>query len=282
MRVSFPSHAVVLAFTLTVPLAGCVSNASHNAQDVARERQAARNPETMMKVGDSARARGDWTTSAAFYGRAVALRPGQPDYVGPYAEALMHQGRTNEAIEAIHGAEANATSAERVRLALLLAQLLNTAQRSQEAIGVLLPVIQQNPNSAPLRVALGISYEISGDAQGARQSYRDALRIDPANIAAANDLALSEALGGGQPQQARTELLALRTQAVERGASAASLSTIDGNLAIVYALEGKLSDARQSARSAALSSEQIQQNMRFYTLLHAAQGVDAASSATGD
>ncbi|WP_264787868.1 hypothetical protein, partial [Gluconobacter roseus] len=88
--------------------------------------------------------------------------------------------------------------------------------------------------------------------------------------------------GGGQPQQARTELLALRTQAVERGASAASLSTIDGNLAIVYALEGKLSDARQSARSAALSSEQIQQNMRFYTLLHAAQGVDAASSATGD
>lgn len=156
-----------------------------------------------MKVGDSARARGDWTTSAAFYGRAVALRPGQPDYVGPYAEALMHQGRTNEAIEAIHGAEANATSAERVRLALLLAQLLNTAQRSQEAIGVLLPVIQQNPNSAPLRVALGISYEISGDAQGARQSYRDALRIDPANIAAANDLALSEALGGGGSRSRR-------------------------------------------------------------------------------
>lgn len=281
MRVSFPSRALFFAFTLAVPLAGCVSNASHNAQDVAREQQAAGNPDSMMKVGDSARAHGEWSTAAAFYGRAVALRPGQPNYVGPYAEALMHQGRTNEAIEAIHGAEANATSAERVRLALLLAQLLNTAQRSQEAIGVLLPVIQQNPNSAPLRVALGISYEISGDAQGARQSYCDALRIDPANIAAANDLALSEALGG-QPQQARTELLALRTQAVERGASAASLSTIDGNLAIVYALEGKLSDARQSARSAALSSEQIQQNMRFYTLLHAAQGVDAASSAAGN
>ncbi|MBS1004351.1 MULTISPECIES: tetratricopeptide repeat protein [Acetobacter] len=270
------SRVVIAIFAATL-LAGCVTNNSHNLSDAARQQKAAHNPDAMMRIGTSAETRGDWAAAAVFYGHAMQLRPDNADYVIAYANALMHNGHAEEAINAIHKAENYSSDHNKIQLTLFLARLLNTARRSQEAIAALHPLIEQHPDSAPLRVALGVAYELSGDSPGAQQAYLTALKIDPHNIAARNNLALSEALDG-QNETARKALLALRTEAVETGAPASSLATIDGNLAIVYALEGNLTDARQAAQGAALNSEETRQNMRFYSFLHASQGTESASS----
>ncbi|WP_035979379.1 tetratricopeptide repeat protein [Kozakia baliensis] len=277
-RLQLSRMSIFLLTILPLAVSGCVNTVPRQAADAARQQRVAQDPAAMMRIGDSARAHGDWSTAATFYGHAFNLRPKNPDYVASYAEALVQTGRTDDAIDAIHRTQSEASTGDRLRLTLLLARVLTTAQRPQDAIAILRPMIATHPNVAALYIALGIAYDSSEDFSGAQESYRRALQLDPNSLAARNNLALSQALAG-QPAIARAGLIQLRTEAVEHGAPATDLATIDGNLAIVYAMEGNLNAARHAGRAATQTEQQFQQNMRFYSLLGAPAPAGAASGA---
>jgi Flp pilus assembly protein TadD len=265
-RTRLLSLATCALAAMPLLLTGCVSNVLSNRAAIARERQAAQDPRAMVHIGDAARDQGDLKTAVSFYGRAAALRPQDPAYVTPYAETLAATGELGQAMAVIRQARTGADAQSDLRFIVLQARLLTSSQRPLDAIAILTPAIARHPDSATLQIGLGIALDNTRDFTHAQAAYQRALALDPSSLAAENNLELSIALGGN-PQEALTGLDRLRNKAVGRGASDATLATIDGNLAIVYALLGDLPNARRVGMGAVANTRELRDNDRFYSLL---------------
>jgi|GEM_PF-1609886 len=274
-----PGRRFALCAVLAAPLLiGCVSDTPSNTAAITREQQAADDPRAMVRIGDAARDQGDLKTATAFYGRAAALRPQDPAYVTPYAETLAASGELGRAMTVIRKARNGADAETDIRFLLLQGRLLTSSQRPMDAIALLNPAITQHPNNAALQIGLGIALDTAQDFTGAQTAYRRALQISPTNIPAQNNLALSTALSGN-PTQALAVLTRLRGTAIEQAAPDQTLATIDGNLAIVYALLGDIPNARRVGIGAVENTTQLQANNRFYSLL--APGDNGAPERSG-
>lgn len=250
---------------------GCVSTSDVQSQNASRERRAAQDPEALARIGDAAARQNDMKTAAAFYGKAVALKPDDLRFALSYAEALASSGRADEAISAVRGALPHMAENGKMRLTVVLARLLTASRHNQDAIALLRPAIASRPDDAALQIAMGVALDTAQDHAGAQTAYRRALAIDPSSLSAQNDLALSQALAGHKAE-ALSDLRRLRTLAVEQGASDAQIATIDGNIAIVYALEGDVQNARRSGTGAAVTDSDRRENALFYSLLAAGGG----------
>ncbi|MBE7213289.1 MAG: tetratricopeptide repeat protein, partial [Gluconacetobacter diazotrophicus] len=208
-------------------LAGCVSPPSR--VDTAAEERIARDPRAMMHIADTASASGDQNTAAAFYRRAVVLRPDDPAPALGLARSLAAQNRTGEAVAVLQDALPRMDGADANRLRAALGQLLIAAHRPSEAVAVLRVALARTPDVPALLIGLGVALDANRDFPAAQDAYRRALAIEPNSIAARNDLALSTALNG-DPAGALAALQALRDRIVEQGGQAGDLATVDGNL----------------------------------------------------
>lgn len=262
-----PRPPALLALVAFPWLVGCVATPDPNTANIIREKQAAKEPSSMLRIGDAARSQGDLKTAVAFYGRACALQPHDFRYITPYAETLAQMGELGRAMTAIRNARLPGDGRQATRMATLLqARLLTTAQLSQDAIVLLNPEIARHPNDAGLRVARGVAFDTARDFPAAQNEYIQALSLEPGNLAARNNLALSHALSGA-PREGLKSLVKLRSEAVEQGLPESTIAMIDGNLAIVYALLGEQSKARQAGAGAVQTDDQARANARFYSLL---------------
>lgn len=148
------------------------------------------------------------------YGRAAELAPNDPAYVIARGEMLVALGRTSEAMDLIRarradfagnpamctftgnvhsmlGAYTEAVDAYReaalitpgdLQAQIRLGTALSRAGNYQEAISVLTPVVA-NRKDAPwsARLALGLAHLEHADATSARDIFREAAQLEPAN-----------------------------------------------------------------------------------------------------
>lgn len=245
-------------------LAGCVSSPPRVNQ--AAEIRAANNPASLMRIGDAAASSGDQATASSFYRRATELQPGDADAAVRYARILAVQGKNEEAIEALRTSLPHADAAGGGRLSAMLGKLLIMTHRPSEAVSAFRDGLARTPDVASLLIGLGVALDASQNFPAAQDAYRRAIALEPASVAARNDLALSTALQGNTGA-ALAALTSLRDQVARAGGKTTDLVMIDGNLALVYALRGNMAQAGEAGAKATSSAGDLAGNMRFYSAL---------------
>lgn len=257
-----PWHLFVL-----LPLAslcGCVSPGAR--VDTDRQATVARDPAALTRIGDAAAASGDEATASTFYGRAAALAPDDTAASLGASASLVRQGQTDRAIDLLRQSIARRTARGDDTLSAALGRLLVMDRRPAEAVAVFRQALARTPDRVPLLVGLGVALEATRDVPGAQQSYGRALVLDPGNVAARNDLCLSQALAGRATEAEKT-LRTLRARLLQQGGSDTVLATIDGNLALVSAMQGRMDEAARYGAGAAPDPGDLAANMRFYRAL---------------
>ena len=234
----------------------------------------------MLRIADAAAASGDEATAASFYGRAAALQPGNVDIALGYARALASQGRIADAVAALQAAMPQTSGNGTRRLSIALGRLLILSNRPTEAVAAFQQALADAPNTPALLIGLGVALDASRDHAAAQAAYRHALAIEPTSIAARNDLALSTALQGNTGA-ALVSLRRVRNRVAEAGGQASDLATIDGNLALVYAMRGNLRRAGEVGVGAAPDARDLAGNMQFYSELAAYPPLNGAADSSG-
>lgn len=271
-------HAWLAALLAPALLGGCVSPPPRVNQ--AAETRAANDPVAMLRIADAAAASGDEATAASFYGRAAALQPGNVDIALGYARALASQGRIADAVAALQAAMPQTSGNGTRRLSIALGRLLILSNRPTEAVAAFQQALADAPNTPALLIGLGVALDASRDHAAAQAAYRHALAIEPTSIAARNDLALSTALQGNTGA-ALVSLRRVRNRVAEAGGQASDLATIDGNLALVYAMRGNLRRAGEVGVGAAPDARDLAGNMQFYSELAAYPPLNGAADSSG-
>ena len=115
------------------------------------------------------------------------------------AGLLRSQQKTDEALSVL---QAGIDSlAKPVRLKMQLARLSEEQGNSAQAEQIYQQVINQEDNYAPAYVALGVLREQSGDKAAALDDYRKAVKYDPKNVPALNNLAYLLADNFGESEE---------------------------------------------------------------------------------
>ncbi len=125
----------------------------------------------------------DYERAAAYFGAASAL---QPDSASAYlneAYALVNAGRTTDAIEPLEETVARIEQPDSsdAQTYLLLAQLYQQEDRSQDAITVLEEVRDDFPNNSDLQAQLLNAYAQAGETGRAMEFYAEAVQNEPDN-----------------------------------------------------------------------------------------------------
>lgn len=95
-------------------------------------------------------------------------------------------GETNKAIEAYQNANKIQPDS---KLYLIMADLLNKQGKTKEAIALISQALEKKPDQTNLRVGLAVFLQQLGDTTQAKENYKAALKQDPANLIALNNLA---------------------------------------------------------------------------------------------
>lgn len=278
------SDAAGLALSLTFLVGGCVSPPERI--DRTAETHAANDPASLLRIGDAAASSGDMTTATSFYRRAAELQPGNADAALSYARSLASSGHADDAIAALQTAQTQAQAQpqtggnDRLRVAAALGKLLVLAHRPTEAVAVFREALADGPSTPGLLIGLGVALDASRDFPAAQAAYRQALSLRPDSIAARNNLALSTALQG-DTAQALASLHRLRDHVAETGGQASDLATIDGNLALVYAMRGNMQQAREASAGTVPDRHDQAENMKFYATLAQGAPVSGAAESSG-
>ena len=273
-----PSNRVGLALPLALLLGGCVSPPERI--DRSAEIHAADDPAALLRIGDAAASSGDMASATSFYRRATELRPGNADAALSYARSLASSGHADDAITALQTAHAQAGGNDRLRVAAALGKLLVLEHRPTEAVAVFREALTDGPATSGLLIGLGVALDASRDFPAAQAAYRQAISLEPNSVAAHNNLALSIALQG-DTAQALALLHSLRDHVAETGGPASSLETVDGNLALVYAMRGNMQQARAAEAGTVPDRLDQVENMRFYATLAQGAPVSGAAESSG-
>lgn len=279
-----PRHAcrrmcgpALLMACVVVTVPGCVGPPSRI--DRTAEQRAASDPAALMRVAQAADRSGNPSTAAVFYRRAFDLDASNADAALGLAHALTVQGDADQATETLRTALARVAASDSVRVRKALGDLLVLSHRPTEAVAVFRAGLDRLPNEVPLLIGLGVAQDNCRDHAAAQAAYRKALTIEPGSIAGRNDLGLSIALAGDTDTALET-LRQVRAEIVANGGEANDLATIDGNLALVYAMQGNLAGAARSARGAASDPTDLAANMKFYSALAPGSGASSGLPST--
>jgi arylsulfatase A-like enzyme/Flp pilus assembly protein TadD len=116
----------------------------------------------------------------------VVSDPGNPVFVGQFAEACRRAGRLDRAVELYRQAVALAPSDSEARYNL--AVTLQEAGRQEEAVTALTTAIWLDPGRPEAHNALGIALLQRGDLAGAREQFARTTELDRRNANAFNNL----------------------------------------------------------------------------------------------
>jgi Flp pilus assembly protein TadD len=251
---------------LLLPLAACAGEAG-GAYSTPPSSEI--NVDTLMRLGDSSRTKGNLSAAAGFYQRAHELAPDQPAPLLALADAFAGLGATDAAIQAYEAAiglaPANA-EAHRAYGNLLLQRNLPDAAEIQFT-----QALRQGPEARSLN-GLGVAHDLLGEHAEAQANYRGALELAPGDLQIKNNLALSLALSGNHDAAiAMLEELVRDPRATPR---------LRQNLALAYGLAGRPDAARQLGE-VDLDAAAVQHNLGYYELLRALRDTGTAAGTLG-
>ncbi len=185
-------------------------------------RAAAISPDwTPAQVGlaDARAARGDLSGAIAAYERELTRHPGQPLAAGRYGLALLRAGQSEKALQPLAIAAAG------------------------------------QPTSAGLYSALAVAQQENGLTRDAIASNRTALRLDPGERRAANNLAWLLATRADASLAERQEALALAARAAAGAEDPSLLDTLAAAQAALGHFEQAVAIAGHAGRAAAASGQ---------------------------
>jgi len=231
-----------------------------------------RNAVAHLQLGSAYLAAGDADAAERHYTQAASIQPGQSPARLGLADVRALRGDLPGAIAAyereLRSHPNDPLAAGRYGVALL------RAGRAAEARAPLELAVAAHPGSATQHAALADVYGQLGRTRDAIASNRAALRLDPGQLRAANNLAWLLATGADTSIQERQESVLLAERATRLGGPE-DPSLLD-TLAAAYAATGRFEEAAEAAERAAASAEargqpQMAREIRERSVLYAAR-----------
>ncbi len=257
-----------MAVLLTaVLMSGCARNPLTDSvhPGMGAERKGA----ALSRVAASSLAAGDLATAAGLYREAHNKDPSNVEYLIGLGTTLARLGQFEEATEAFSRAAEQAPSHIGAKHgygnALIALDRPNSALTQFEAALAL-------REEARTHNGIGVCLDLMGDYIAAQAHYRTALVLEPANLSARNNLALSLAVTGNFD-----EAVAILRRAVTDPRATARHRL---NLALVYGLAGQGAAAAEIARID-LDEVSVRRNLAYYRTLRALKDPRAAINAIG-
>jgi Flp pilus assembly protein TadD len=209
-----------------------------------------------MRIGEAARAGGDYSNALAVFRRAAEMEIRRPQPFVAIGDTLLSLGAVNEAIVAYNSALARVDT----YLPALqgLAQAYIRTGRPELALVPLNRALAAQPNDPKLLVLIGVVEDVEGQHQQAQTYYQQGLRYAPGDPALSVDLALSLALGGNYANA----IAILQPVAMAASGTAQERQT----LALIYGLEGNVVEAARLGRMD-LDEAAVEHNLAYYNTL---------------
>lgn len=256
-----------LGVALAVVLAGCALFEPGESVDPALE--AARSPETLMRLGAFAEGGGDIDTAVQFYRRAHAANPTDPEPLIRLATLLSAVGAHADAAMAFRALGALQPGNREVSRALANALI---ASGEPEAASEILSTAPQGRSDPRILSSLAVALDMQGRHAEAQRSYASALSLSPNDLDIRTNLALSHVLAGN-------DTLAIETMTAivdQPGANRRHRQAF----ALVLALAGRRD---QAARTAALDLDEagVAAALSYYERLVALPSSAARARAIG-
>lgn len=226
-------------------LAGCASTGS------GKDTMATGSIPTVTKPADQMTP-AEVASATEVMGRAYAKTPQSPQIGIAYANLLQMSGRAPQALAVMQQVAISNPNNRQVLGAYGKAQA--AAGQLEQALATLTRA--QTPDRPDWRLysAQGTVFDQMNRPQDARNSYQQALQIQPNEPSVLSNMGMSYVLSG----DLKTAETYLRTAAQQPGAD----SRVRQNLALVVGLQGRFAEADQIARQE-LSPEQAQANVVY-------------------
>lgn len=210
----------------------------------------------LMRIGEAARAGGDYSNAVAVFRRAAEIEPRLPAPFVAIGDSLMALDAVNEAILAYHSALARDGSYLPALRGLAKAYI--KTGRPELALAPLDQAIALNPLDPKLLVLLGLVADAEGQHQQAQAYYHRGLQRAPGDPALTVDLALSLALSGNYADA----IAVLQPMAAAPTGSAQERQS----LALIFGLQGRLAEASRLGRID-LDEASVEHNLAYYGML---------------
>lgn len=251
MTMTFRSAAGVLCLAL---LAGCQSAPSGLAQRPApKPAEVALGLEGTLRLGEAALAGGDFSSAVRILGAAAETYPEDPRVRGSLADAYFVMGALPEAGQAYR--ELAVIEASSAAPLVGLGRVALARGEAEEAEKQFVAALALAPDDVAAMNGRAVALDLTGRHAQAQGLYDAILARDPTNRAVMTNRALSLALGG-DPAAAVAELDELARAPLR-------LPQARHNLALAYALSGRIAPAREILRSE-LSRREADENLAFY------------------
>ncbi len=216
--------------------------------------------DTMLENAKSAEAAGEWSTANQLYQQLLVKSPENTDLMISTAETYRRLGKYEPAIALYDAALDKDKSLVNAKEGKALALLSKGDFDSPTPLFE--EVMKTDATRWKTLNGLGILFTTRGMHPEAQQYFREALKHAPANTSVLNNLGLSQALTKEYDNAADTLLQAGAIAA----ASGKERKRIDLNLALVYAVAGRIEDARIVAENY-YSGAVLNNNMGLYAHL---------------
>ncbi len=224
---------------------------------------------SLARVAASSLATGDLATAASLYRQAHRLDPENGDYLIGLGRTLAKLGQFEEAAEAFERATARAPN--NVDAKHGYGNALIALDRPSSALSQFEAALALREQARSYN-GIGVAHDMMGDHVAAEAHYRTALVLEPGNLTARNNLALSLAVTGNF-----AEAIAILRRAITDPRAGARHRL---NLALVYGLAGENAAAAAIARID-LDEESVMRNLAYYQTLRALDDPRAAINAIG-
>lgn len=210
----------------------------------------------LMRIGEAARAGGDYSNAVAIFRRAAEIEPRRPDPFVAIGDTLLAVGSVDQAVLAYNAALAR-DGGDLSALQGLATAYVETG-RPELALALLDKAMKLNPVGRKLLVLSGVVMDIAGRHQEAQTYYRQGLQRVPGDPALTVDLALSLALAGDYAAAIST----LQPIATAPAGTAPERQT----LALIYGLQGSVEEAARLGRID-LDEASVEHNLSYYQTL---------------
>ena len=222
-------------------------------------------PDSLVRMGAQLENAGDYNGAMRFYSKAVQLEPNNIDALTGMGNVYLAVGIWNAGLDTFQQVRALNPRGVESAAGLAVALLLN--DRPGETRQILNQQMAMTGPSLELQNLLGLAEDLKGNHGPAQEAYSAALKFSPGDGEVLTNLALSFALMGAYE---RAEAI------LQRGAGTTDAIPLAAqNLALVYALNGQIARALETARRG-LPVGLVETNTPFYERLSTLSARDQA------
>ena len=249
----------VLSLCTLVTVGGCAGldvDGKGAAQIRQETESAVADNDVALKLARAAGEAGDLASAVNLYKSVIATRPGDDAVLVELGEAQLGTGAVDDAVQTFSRVDAKSPAHLGALLGLERAYLM-----LRDPVKALTYADSANalaPNDKRVQIGRGVALDMLARHPEAQACYRKAVAIDPHDVAARSDLALSLALTGGFDEAIRI------MTPIARDPSATP--RLRQNLALIYGLKGDAPAARALSR-VDLDTTQTDANLRFFAMV---------------